>query len=41
MVVVAAQGFETLTDLRVLDVSNNRLAAMPSLAMMPQLQVWV
>ncbi len=34
-----AQGIELLTRLRVLDVSNNRLSGLPSLAALTQLQV--
>jgi len=37
--VLCGQGFETLTSLKILDMSNNRLAALPSLAALSQLQV--
>ncbi len=32
------QGYETLTSLKILDLSNNRIAALPSLACLMQLQ---
>ena len=34
------QGFETLTALNILDVSNNRITALPSLLALTELQVW-
>ena len=34
-----AQGIELMTQLRVLDVSNNRLSSLPSLGALTQLQV--
>ena len=37
--VLHGQGFDSLTRLRVLDVSNNRLSSLPSLAGLTQLQV--
>lgn len=35
------QGFETLTSLKILDVANNRIAALPPLTALSQLQVGV